>query len=109
MEIFEFKYKDGEIIEWVYANNKQEAIECCCNESGNTEHYVTANYVIGILDRDKWSDYKLIDPNEMEPDPDGEDYNEEDYSGGYKIIETFKEFVSGETKAFYITSNVNDF
>ena len=38
----------------------------------------------------------LLDLNEQEPDED-EDYNEDDYSCGLKIIETFAEYAEKNT------------
>ena len=89
MKIYRFEYSGGET-DWVFAPNVKEAKEFYLNFTGCSD---LTNTTIKLVPKSKWNEAYLLDPNEIEPDED-EDYNEEDYSCGLKIIETFAEYAA---------------
>jgi len=102
--IFEFNYNNGEIKDWVYADNEDEAVDLFCNKVGDSEKGARDSHVITIMPREDWKTVYTIDPNESEPDPDEIEYDEDDYCQGYKIVGTFEDLVKDTKKSFYLTS-----
>ena len=93
MKIFEFKYSGGET-DWVFAPTMKEAKEfylkfTSCGDLGGCK--------IKIIPKKEWDNHYILDINEMEPDEDEVEYNEDDYSCGYKIIESFAEYAARNT------------
>lgn len=87
MNIYEFKHSLGET-DWVCAPNIKEAKKFYKNETGSTD-------LPRKVTKKELSQTYLLDVNEDEPDWDdyeGEDI-EEDFCNGYKIIETFEEYL----------------
>lgn len=97
MRIYEFTY-DGDST-WIYAPGLKEAKEYFIDRFGDLWN----NKIIEIPE-EEWKEYFIVDLGETEPDSD-EEYNEEDYLNGYKIIETFADYVKGETGSFLITTS----
>jgi hypothetical protein len=87
MKIYEFTYSGGET-DWVFAPSKKAAKKfyiafTSCGDLTETE--------VKKVPKNKWSEMYLLDIENTEPDED-EEYNEEDYSCGYKIIESFVDY-----------------
>lgn len=93
MWIYLFKWKDGEK-DWVFAPDIKEAREFYLNHTqcGDLE-----NCEVSRVPKKEWSSHLLLDINESEPDPEEVEYNEDDYSCGYKVQETFAEYSARET------------
>ncbi len=81
---YEFEYPSG-IIDWVFASNKREAIEVV--KSWDVDLF---EFNIIRVPRSEWKKRYILDINH--PEPEEEDYNEEEYSCGYKIMATFEEY-----------------
>tara|TARA_R110001606_G_scaffold396386_2_gene570405 strand:- start:278 stop:583 length:306 start_codon:yes stop_codon:yes gene_type:complete len=91
MKIYEFK-SCGET-DWVFAPDMDEAKLFYLNFTGCGDLTATK---IEEVDKSKWKEMYLLDINESEPDED-EEYNEDDYSCGYKIIENFEGYALRNT------------
>lgn len=92
MNIYTFKHFGGET-DWVFSPNIKEAKDfylqfTMCGDFINTK--------VERLPKSKWSETYLLDPEVREPD-EHEDYNEDDYSCGLKIVETFAEYAERNT------------
>ena len=100
MKIYEFRW-GKESKDWVLAPNKKEATEFYIN-------FTLCEDVVGCdvreVPKEKWSEYYLIDPNESEPDDEEFEYDEGDYHGGYKIVETFAEYAERNTQTDIIAT-----
>jgi len=92
MNIYTFKYSGGET-DWIFAPNIKEAKDFYLNFTGCGDLIGTE---VKRLPKSKWNETYLLDPSESEPDEE-EDYNEEDYFCGLKIIETFAEYAERNT------------
>jgi hypothetical protein len=87
MKIYEFKHSGNET-DWVFAPSKKEAKKfyiafTSCGDLIETE--------VKKVPKSKWSEMYLLYIDYPEPDED-QDYNEEDYYCGYKIIESFADY-----------------
>lgn len=91
MEIYEFK---GEETDWVIAPNIKEAKEFYTSLSGITNYDLSQIKVRKML-KDELSNSYLLDTDSYEPDEEDQDenYNEDDYCNGYKIISTFEDIL----------------
>jgi len=93
MWIYEFSHSGGET-DWVFAPNIKEAkyfylrFTSCGDLSATT---------VKKVPKSKWGEMYLLDPNESEPYDDEEEYNEDDYWCGLKIMETFAEYAKRNT------------
>ena len=92
MNIYEFSYSVGQS-DWVLAPAIKDAKDFYLKFTGCGDLTMTE---VKVVPKSKWNEMYLLDPNESEPDED-EDYNEEDYSCGLKIIETFAEYAQRNT------------
>lgn len=90
MKIFEFKADETD---WVFAADLEDAKEFYLNHSGCGD---LDGYKITETPKSEWKNCNILDVNEIEPDED-EDYNEGDYSCGYKIEQTFEEYAKENT------------
>jgi len=94
MKIYEFKFSGGET-DWVLAPNMKEAKEFYLNFTGCGD---LTNSTVRSVPKKEWDTMYLLDINDSDPyDEESEDYNEDDYSCGYRIIETMKEYAERET------------
>jgi len=100
MWIYEFSYSGGET-DWVFAPNMKEAKDCYLRVTGCVDLSETT---VKRVPKSKWSKMYLLDPNQMEPYDDEEEYNEDDYLCGLKIIETFAEYAERNTKTDMIAT-----
>lgn len=78
---------------WICAKNLDEAKQVY---EGDSE---SSNLVIEEVPEDTWSTSYIFDPDQPEPEQyDEEDnlveYNEDEYSNGYKIICSFADFIA---------------
>lgn len=87
MKIYEFCWPGNEI-DWIFAPNKKEAKKFYLKHTGCGD---LDNCKIKIIPKKEWGEHTTFDPNESEPDS-AEDYNEDDYMCGYKIIGTFADY-----------------
>lgn len=89
MWIYEFKHPTGET-DWVFAPNMKEAKDFYLDftECGDLD-----DVSVKRVPKSKWSEMVILDINETEPDED-EDYNQDEYSNGFKIQETFAEYAA---------------
>jgi hypothetical protein len=92
MKIYAFKYPGGET-DWVFAPKIKEAEEFYINHTGCGD---LDECEVSRVPKKEWSSHLILDINESEPDLDEVDYNEDDYSCGYKIKETFAEYAARE-------------
>ncbi len=102
MRIYEFDWESAR--DWVFAPNIKEAREFYLRFTGCGD--LDGCKIKPVLKK-KWESTYLLDINEPEPDEDDEeieDYNEEDYSCGYKIEMTFKEYAEKNTQTDFIAS-----
>ena len=97
MNIYEFKWDVGST-DWVFAPTMKEAKVFYMNFTGCYD--LTSTTVKRVL-KSKWNEMYLLDIDESEPD---EDYNEDDYSCGLKIIETFAEYAQRNTRTDMIST-----
>ncbi len=96
MKIFEFKF-DETVSDWIFAATRREAKRFYkkFNNLPDLDDYEIIN-----IPENTWDDCFILDPNEMEPDPDDEDYHidfpsghdEGNYDAGLKIIMSFAEY-----------------
>ena len=93
LNIYTFSYSEGET-DWVFAPNIKEAKDFYLKFTGCGDLTLTE---VKRLPKGKWDETYLLDPNEMEPNEEDEDYNEDEYSCGLKIIETFAEYAERNT------------
>lgn len=93
MNIYTFEGSQGET-DWVFAPNMKEAKEFYLNHTGCGD---LVNTKVARMPKSKWKETYLLDPNESEPHEEDGDYNESDYCGGIKIIETFAEYAERNT------------
>ena len=87
MRIYQFEYPRNER-DWVFAPTMKEAKEFYISftECGDLN-----NVKVSVVPKKEWCNHYILDINESEPESD-EDYNEDDYSCGYKILNTFAEY-----------------
>lgn len=90
MNIYTFTYYGGET-DWVFAPDIKEAKDFYLKFTGCGDLTLIT---VKRVPKSKWNEMYLLDPNESVPD---EDYNEDDYSCGLKIIETFAEYAERNT------------
>jgi|SRR5690554_5895573 len=98
MKIFEFQ-KIGKAgnSDWIFAIDKEDAIEFYLGFTGLFRSDLN-DYKITEIPKDKWSENYILDISDIEPCEFGcEDYNEDDYFHGFKIIETFAEYAERNT------------
>ncbi len=94
MNIYIFEYFSGEK-DWVFAPTMKEAKGFYLK---HTDCGDLDGYTVKIVPKKEWGNHYILDINESEPDPDEIEYNEDDYSGGYKIQETFAEYAARNTQ-----------
>ena len=90
MNIYEFSYSAGET-DWVFAPNIKEAKGFYLSFTDCGDLTLAT---VKRVPKSKWNEMYLVDPNESEPD---DDYEEDDYACGYKIIETFADYARRNT------------
>lgn len=88
MKIYEFEF-DGGATDWVFAPDVDEAKEFYLDYSGCGDG---DGYKVREVPKSEWDDKYLLDINDMEPCDSDVEYNEDDYSNGYKIIESFADY-----------------
>lgn len=100
MKIYEFKWSKTSI-DWVFAPNEKEAIEFYINVTscGDVE-----GCEVNEVPKKDWKNMYILDVNESEPDEDEVEYNEDDYSCGYKIECSFAEYAARETQTDMIAT-----
>ena len=102
MKIFEFKFSGGEI-DWVFDESKKDAKETYLRINGfNISDLDKCK--ISNVPKNKWKELFLLDPNELEPDPDDVEYNEDDYYCRLKIIESFAEYAARNNQPYIIAT-----
>jgi hypothetical protein len=99
MKIFEFKFTTGEQ-DYVFAPDKKEAKEFYLNYTGCGS---LRDYEVKEIPESEWSDYSIIDTNEV-PDEEEIELNEGDYLNGYKIIESFADYSARNTQTDMIAT-----
>ena len=87
MKVFEFEFEG--LKDWVAAKSKKEAVGFYQFFIGETD--LEGFRIKQLTDNEIETSY-VLDINEPEPDED-DTYNEQDYSCGYKIQESFKDAV----------------
>jgi hypothetical protein len=92
MQIYEFSWDEN--TDWVFASDEEEAREFYLGHTGCGDLIACE---VKEVPREEWKDNYILDINEPEPYDDEEDYNEEDYSCGYKIIESFEEYAKNNS------------
>jgi hypothetical protein len=97
MEIIEFKW-GKDIIDWVLAPNIQQAKEFYLAHSGCID---LDGYAIKSIPKSEWGNCYIIDINEPKPI---ENFIEDEYFNGYKIIETFADYADREKTIDIIAS-----
>ena len=93
MNFYEFTYEGG-ARDWVYAPGEEEAKQFYIDQTGC--HNIDG-YTVRLVPEDEWQTTYILDSNESEPDEDEEEYNEDDYHNGYKILMNFKEYAEKNT------------
>lgn len=88
-KIFEFYYEISKEKDFILAPNVSKAKEFVANLHGEDDFSMTKIEEIPI--KEMKSIY-VVNPEEPEPE-DTDDYDESLYSGGYKIICSFKEII----------------
>ena len=103
MKIYEFNW--AMVKDWVLAPNIKEAKEFYMSYLGCDN---LDECEVSSLPKDEWSECNLLDINDIAPEEgdDGyDDYDEEDYCGGYRIIETFADFAAREKNTCLVAKN----
>lgn len=98
MKIFKFKFqKDSD---WVFAPNENEARQFYMDFIGEND---LEDVEVTEVPKSEWTSNYIINIEEPEPD-EGEDYNEDDYAGGYKIQCSFAEYAKNNTETDLIAT-----
>ena len=92
MWIYEFSYKSGER-DWVLAPDIKEAKDFYIGLTG-CENLDKCK--VTRVPKNRWGSMFIVDPSEIEPNEDEVDYDEDEYSCGMKIIETFAQYAERE-------------
>lgn len=100
MRIYEFSH-DEHTQDWVLAPSKKEAKKFYL---GFTDCGDLTGIIVKKIPKKKWSEMYILNPDNVEPDEDDENYNEENYCGGYEIIESFAEYALRNTKTDMIAT-----
>jgi hypothetical protein len=93
MKIYVFKWSGGQE-DWVFAPTMKDAKEFYLKFTGCGD---LSSCEVQIVSKKEWKTHFILDINEAEPDPEEVEYNEEDYSCGYKIEETFADYAKSNT------------
>lgn len=96
LKLYEFSYEGDK--DWVFAESEEEALEIMEREVGEIH-----DTVITEIPNERLTEYYMLDFNETPPDD--EEYDEDDYLHGYKIIETYKEYKEKNNFSHYLGSN----
>ena len=99
MKFHIYEFTESGVTDWICAPNKKEAVAIYEGDINFTE--------IKRLTKDELKNSYITDPNESEPDWDeyeGDD-QEEDYSGGYKIIENMEEYLKTAKHTEIVATN----
>ncbi len=89
MNAYQFKYHSGET-DWVVAPDMREAKLFYKKEIGDTN---LEGFEIKKLTKKQLREHYILDIDSPEPDPEEVEYEEGDYSDGYKIKMTFEEYL----------------
>lgn len=92
MWIYEFSYSGGQT-DWVFSPSMKEAKDFYLRFTGCGD---LSEITVKRVPKSKWGEMYLLDPNESEPYEE-EEYNQDDYLCGLKIIETFAEYAKRNT------------
>jgi len=95
MKVFVFNFDGAK--DWVLSHDKERAEEFYKNETSN---WNLDGYEVTELSEKQMKEHYILDPNETEPDPEEEEYNEDDYCNGCKVIESFYNYALDENNHY---------
>lgn len=99
MRIYVFKYFSNEA-DWVFAPTMKEAKEFYLKHTGCGD---LEGCTVELVPKKEWNIHYILDINEAKVFDDEID-NEDDYCGGYRIIETFAEYAERNTQTDMIAT-----